>query len=309
MSRVKVLMSDTLGGNIISLCKLYGIYKATGDTFILFRTTRIPSHWVDAPLEEICNTLDFVDYGGHLPELWDEYLKIVTVEGIPATDEQRHAFNERYGFKFCGIRKDLIQEAYPEYKGPYCYLPVKIEPKPGNENAVVIQPWSGKLLKGGLHGFTRFFSIEAIAKMCSYLTSRGHPVFIIGKHNKWAFNYADFEKLEDKYGVTNLVGKTDSIIEALSYICGAGYMVGFDGIFTFFAGTQRVSTINLSPLCPNTRIQFSNDTCESWLDHMISIENMPAGEPINFPIETFDSLFSNLKKGVTGVWAVNTGNM
>lgn len=309
MSFTKVLMSDTLGGQIINLCKLYGIHKFTGDKFVLFRTTMIPSHWVDSPLKDICDTLDFVDYGGHLPELWDEYYNIVTVEKEPATKEERVEFNNRYGFKFCGSRKDLIEEAYPEYKGAYCFLPNKIDPVDGNENAVIIQPWSGKLLKEGLHGYTRCFSFDAVDKMCSYLTNLGHNVIIIGKMNKWLYEEDAFESLAKKYNVLNLVDKTESIIEAMKYVCGAGYMVGFDGIFTFFAGTQRVSTINLSPLCPNTRIQFSNDTCESWLEHMISIEGIVAGQTINFPIETFATLFTNLKKGVTGVWAVNKTNM
>ena len=309
MSFTKVLMSDTLGGNIINLCKLYGIHKVTGDKFIMFRTTRIPSHWVDTPLKDICDTLDFVEYGGHLPELWDEYYHIVTVEQEPATKEERMEFNKRHGFKFCGTRRDLIQEAYTEYNGAYCFLPTKIEPIDGNEDAVIIQPWSGKLLEEGMHGFTRFFHIEAIDKMCSYLSGIGHKVIIIGKFNKWCYDEGDFEQLEQKHNVLNLVGKTSSIIEAMRYVCDAGYMIGFDGVFTFFAGTQRVSTINLSPLCPNTRIQFANDTCESWLEHMISIEGMPAGVPINFPVETFSALFTNLKKGVTGVWAVNKPNM
>ena len=85
-------------------------------------------------------------------------------------------------------------------------------------------------------------------------------------------------------------------------------MVGFDGALTFFAGTQRVSTINISPLCPNTRILASNDTCESWLDHMLSIEGLPAGVPINFSEQTFITMFTNLKKGNTGVWAINKDN-
>ena len=209
-------MSGTLGDNIINLCKLYGLHKVTGEKFALFRTTKHPSVWVDRPLTDICNTLDFVEYVAYLPEVQEEYFRIVTVEEEPASDEERHAFNEKYGFKFCGTRKDLIQEAYPEYKGPYCFLPTKIEPKDGNENAVIIQPWSGKLVEGGLHGFTRFFSIEAIEKMCKYLNSNGHPVIIIGKHNKYAFEMKDFDRLTNMYDVTNLLDKTNSIVDAMS---------------------------------------------------------------------------------------------
>lgn len=307
MSFTKVLLSDTLGGQIINLCKLYGLHKVTGDRFVVFRTTKIPSYWVDKPMQDICNTLDFVEYGGHMPHLWDEYFKIVNVDN-PVSIEERAAFNNKYGFKFSGSKRDYILEAYPEYTGAYCFLPTKIEPVEDNEDAVIIQPWSGKLLESGVHGFNRFFHIDAIDRMCSALTSAGHKTIIIGRKNKWLYEDNAFDKLENKYNVLNMVDKTESIIEAMRYVCGAGYMIGFDGIFTFFAGTQRVSTINFSPLCPNTRIQFSNDTCESWLEHMISIEGMPAGVPINFPTETFVKLFTMLKKGVTGVWAVGTVN-
>ena len=254
-SSVDVLMSDTLGGNVIHLCKLYGLHKATGDTFTLHRTTMLPSEWVDEPLSDIISTLDFVEYGEYRPDLWDEYIDIVTTERPAAPLEVRKAFNERNGFKFCGTRKDLIKEAYPEYEGCISYLPSNLDPINIGTDAVVIQPWAGKCPDTGPHGYTSLFSIKAIDKMCEYLKENSHPVYIVGKPNKWFYDDDAFDNLEEKYGITNLVGKTESILQALQYVMGAGYMVGFDGVFTFFAGTQQKKMINLSPLnpCSSTR--------------------------------------------------------
>ena len=295
MDNVRVLMSDTLGGNIINICKLWRVHQIYGDTFTFFRASHVRDAWCDKPLGELMTVFPFVTYGGPLFDIWDEYIKFVDVKSN-FTLRDRNVFREKYGFKVVGCRRDLIQEVYPKYDGINCSPPIDLEPADIGSNAVVIQVWGGKFLSG----HARVFSIQMLAYMCKYFTDSGYNVYLIGQPNKLFFPDDLFDKLADTFGITNLVGKTSNILDALKYVYAAKFVMGFDGVFVFFSSAAGIRTMNFCILSPNPRLQKSNDTCEQWLSHTILFEGIRGGEPLFIPQEAFIQIFNELKAGKGG---------
>ena len=99
--------------------------------------------------------------------------------------------------------------------------------------------------------------------------------------------------MERELGVHNLVGKTENIVEAVSFVVGATFFIGFDGVFSFVAASQKVPTVNFSLLSPNPRYQ--EDTCSEWRKYTILIEGIPGATPIMLKDEQFLNIIGKLE--------------
>lgn len=287
-----MLQGGTLGDAHCIYCRLYRIWELYG---VEFEWTRTCSPWYtyfDKPIAEYFSRVPIVNFKGSRTDLTKMYK---TMNG-------RRQIEKEYGYDLVCSTFGDIRRLFPRYDRINCFPKYDYEYMGnGTDPTVVIQVQGGKY-KGTVwhdgqsspHGDLRFFHPVFVKEMSEFLYADGFEVVLIGVEDKYTYRKEEY----NFDNVINRIGKT-TVDVALDYIASASCFIGFDGVFSFFAPSMRVPTIQFSHLETNKRMMFDaadncGDGCEKWFGYTEIVRPVPTCRPLTIPMDQFKKLFNKV---------------